>query len=90
LPSTISRSLRSVINKSVKVRRSFSYETVAAVNSGAKNNINVNWSIAKIQYRMPPNRATTPRSVTVCQPMIDCQAVHIRMNKKTENDERPR
>ncbi len=49
LPSTISRSLRSVMSKSVKVRRSFSYETAAAVNSGAKKSISVNWSIANSQ-----------------------------------------
>ena len=90
LPSTISRSLRSVISSSVNVRRSFSYEIAAAVNSGAKNSIRVNWSMANITYRMPPNRAITPSSRTSCQPMIDCQAVHNRMNRKQENDARQR
>ena len=42
LPITISRSLKSVIKRSVKVRRSFSYEIAAAVNSGAKKSMSVN------------------------------------------------
>ena len=49
LPSTISRSLKSVMSKRDNVRRSFSYETAAAVNKGAKNSMRVNWSIANSQ-----------------------------------------
>ena len=48
LPSTISRSLRSVIMSSVNVRRSFSYETAAAVNKRRKEEHQVNWSIANM------------------------------------------
>ena len=89
-PSTISRSLRSVMSSSVKVRRSFSYEMAAAVKIGAKKSISVNWSMAKIRYSKPPNRASTPTSRIVCQPMSDCQVVHIRMNNTHENDARAR
>ena len=47
-PSTISRSLRSVIRSMTKVRRSFSWATDAAVKIGAKNRIRVNWRTANI------------------------------------------
>ena len=88
LPTTISRSLKSVIISSVNVRRSFSYDTAAAVNNGAKKSMRVNWSIANNQYRIPPNRAITPSSRTTSQPINDCHAVHNRMKRKQTNEAR--
>lgn len=84
-PSTISRSLRSVIMRSTKVRRSFSCATAVAALRGAKKSMSVSWSIAKMTYSTPPNRARVPTSPTSCQPTRACQAVHIRMNITAAN-----
>ncbi len=82
LPRMISTSRKSVINKRMNVRRSFSWATAVAAERGAKKSIKVSWKRTNRRNSRWPKWAMIPTSDTSANPTSDCQAVHIRMNKR--------
>ncbi len=82
LPRMISTSRRSVISRSTNVRRSFSWATEVAAESGAKNSIRVSWKRTNQRKRRCPKYAMRPTSEISANPTRDCQAVHIRMKSR--------